>query len=310
MKRALALVVAIGMIVGAVFVRRAIDDDPNASASSSQDPSSQQATGKVLCASDLGEVCTALTNAIVEDPPVTVDRLAKGEPLGADAWVVAGPWPQIAIERAARQGHSTGLTVAKSPIARTPMAFFLRTAAADTVRSQCGTAIDWKCLLKSAASVRVDFEDPSTSTAGLLAVIQQATSLYGSFDFGSNDFRLFDRELAKLKSGRAPAPNAATVFERFALFSHADVLSGLTAVGNQQLQRAQFKDKLVAATAGPTVVADAVIAITVNTSPIKNDDVRTAFAKAGWTTTGLDSPADLPTADVIIALQDLWKGLR
>src|SRR5687768_5142450 len=308
-RRALALIVAIGMVVGAVFVRRAIDDAPNPSASSSQDPSSQ-ATGKVLCASDLGDVCTALRDATIEEPSLTVERLAKGEPLGADAWVVAGPWPQIASERAARQGRSTGLTVAKSPIARTPLAFFLRTAAADAVRGQCGAAIDWKCLLKSAASVRVDFEDPSTSTAGLLAVIQQAASFYGSFDFGSNDFRLFDRELAQLKSGRAPAPSGATVFERFALFSHADVLSGLTAVGNQQLQRAQFKDKLVPATAGPTVVADAVIALTVNTSPVKNDDVRTAFAKAGWTTTGLDSPADVPTADVVIALQDLWKGLR
>jgi hypothetical protein len=158
--------------------------------------------------------------------------------------------------------------------------------------------------------VRFDFEDPSTSTAGLLAVIQQAASFFGSSDFGSNDFRLFDRELAQLKSGRAPAPSGTTVFERFALFSHADVLSGLTAAGDQQLQRAQFKDRLVSAPAGPTVVADAVIALTVNTSPIKNDDLRTAFAKAGWATTGLDSPAVLPTPDVIIALQDLWKGLR
>ena len=309
MKRALALIVAIGMIVGAIFVRRAIDDDSSAASPADSNPSSQ-ATGKVLCASDLGDVCTAVRDATVEDPAVTVERLARGEPLGADVWIVAGPWPQIANERAARQGRPPALTVAKSPIARTPLAFFLRTAAADTVRGQCGAAIDWKCLLKSAATVRVDFEDPSTSTAGLLAVIQQATSFYGSSDFGSNDFRLFDRELAQLKSGRATAPSGATVFERFGLFSHADVLSGLTAMGNQQLQRAQFKDKLVSATAGPTVVADAVIALTVNVSPIKNDDMRTAFAKAGWTTTGLDSPADLPTPDVIIALQDLWKGLR
>src|SRR5678816_3625589 len=99
------------MIVGAVFVRRAIGDDPKASADPSKDPSAH-ATGKVLCASDLGDVCTALRDATIEAPSVTVERLAKGDPLGADAWVVAGPWPQIAIERAARQGRSTGLTVA------------------------------------------------------------------------------------------------------------------------------------------------------------------------------------------------------
>jgi hypothetical protein len=308
-RRALALIVAIGMVVGAVFVRRAIDDDPNASASTnSHDPST--ATGKVLCARDLGDVCAGVRDAIVEDPAVTVDRLANGEPLGADAWIVAAAWPQLALERAGRLGHPQSVTVPATPIARTPLAFFLRTASADTVRAQCGASLDWKCLSKNSASVRFDFEDPSTSTAGLLAVIQQATSFYGSSDFGSNDFRLFDRELAQLKAGRATAPSGATVFERFGLFSHADALAGLTSVGNQQLQRAQFKGNLVVAAASPTIAADVVIATTANPSPVKSDDVRSAFNKAGWATSDLGSRSDLPTADVIIALQDLWKGLR
>jgi hypothetical protein len=111
-KRALALIVAIAMIVGAVFVRRAIDDDSNAASPADSDPSSH-ATGKVLCASDLGEVCTALRDATVEDPAATVARLARGEPLGADAWVVAGPWPQMANEQAGRLGPPAARTMAK-----------------------------------------------------------------------------------------------------------------------------------------------------------------------------------------------------
>ncbi|MEO5839620.1 MAG: hypothetical protein ABIQ73_30590 [Acidimicrobiales bacterium] len=309
MRRALALIVAIGMVVGAVVVRRAIDDDPNTSVNTTAQDSSS-ATGKVLCASDLGDVCASVRDAFVEDPAVTVERLAKGEPLGADVWIVAAAWPQIALERAGRLGNPASVTVPATPIARTPLAFFLRTASADSVRNQCGTTLDWKCLLKNSASVRFDFEDPSTSITGLLAVIQQATAFYGSSDFGSNDFRLFDRELAQLKAGRATAPSGATVFERFGLFSHADALAGLTSVGSQQLQRAQFKDKLVTAAGSPSIAADVVIAITANPSPIKNDDVRSAFNKAGWATSDLGSRSDLPTADVIIALQDLWKGLR
>lgn len=308
MRRALALIVAIGMVVGAVFVRRAIDDDPNASAGTSRDQSS--ATGRVLCASDLGDVCAGVGDAIVEDPAVTVERLAKGDPLGADAWIVATAWPQIALERAGRQGRTLSVTVPATPIARTPLSFFLRSAAADSVRSRCGATLDWKCLLKNSASVRFDFDDPAASIAGLLAVIQQATAFYGSSDFGSNDFRLFDRELAQLKAGRATAPSGATVFERFGLFSHADALAGLTSVGSQQLQRAQFKDKLVAAAAGPSVTADVVVVTTANPSPVKNDDVRSAFTKAGWATSDLGALSVMPTPDVIIALQDLWKGLR
>jgi hypothetical protein len=88
------------------------------------------------------------------------------------------------------------------------------------------------------------------------------------------------------------------------------VLSGLAAVGGQQLQRAQFKDKLVPAASGPTIAADVVIATTSNPSPIKSDDVRSAFRKAGWVTSDLGPLSALPTADVMIALQDLWKGLR
>ena len=308
----MALIVAIGLVVGAVFVRRAIDDEDTTSGDPSQ-PSSQ-AAGTILCASDLGDVCTNVDRATTEPPAVTVERLVKGEPLGADAWIVAAPWPQIALERLARQGRPLGLRVPITPLARTPLALYARPPVA-AVLDQCGSNIDWKCLSRSVTTVRVDFEDPSASTAGLLAVIQQATSFYGSADFGSNDFRLFDRELAQLKSARATAPSGATVFERFGLFSHADVLVGLHAVGERQLLRAQFKDKLAGRGAAPTISADVVVVSTDDPSAKTNEAVRAALSTAGWSTNAsgannLPPTSQLPTADVIIALQDLWRGLR
>jgi hypothetical protein len=310
-KRVVALIVAVGLVIGAVAIRRAIDDDTTVTTEpSGSDPSRPAATGKVLCAGDLGDVCATIADSIIENPAVTVDRLAKGEPLGADAWIASAPWPQIASERARLQGRSLALTLPTTPIARTPLSFFLLTASADAIRGQCGGVVDWKCLLRSSPSVRIDFDDPLASTAGLLAVIQQASSFFGTADFGSNDFRLFDRELAQLKSGRATAPSGATVFERFGLFSHADVLTGLAAVGDQQLQRAQFKDRLVPTAANPPIAADIIIATTANSLPAKPDDVRSAFRKAGWVTSDLGPLSALPTADVMIALQDLWKGLR
>ena len=309
----MALIVAIGLVVGAVFIRRAIDDD-DASAGPS-DPSNPP-TGVILCAADLGDVCASVEGASVEPPAVTVERLVKGEPLGADAWIVAAPWPAIARDRVLRQGRELGLTTLITPLARTELALYARppvTAALD----QCGAMIDWKCLSRTATTVRIDFEDPSVSTAGLLAVIQQAMSFYGSADFGSNDFRLFDRELAQLKSARATAPSGATVFERFGLFSHADVLVGLTAIGDRQLQRAQLKDKLVGRRAAPTVSADVVVVSSGDQSAAAktHESVTTALSMAGWVTntSGVDKlppTTTLPEPDVIIALQDLWKGLR
>jgi hypothetical protein len=305
-----ALIVAIGLVVGAIFVRRAIDDDDASGAS--DDPTT--ATGVILCAADLGDVCTAIEGVTIEQPAVTVERLAKGEQLGADAWVVAAPWPWIARERVARQGRELGLTIPITPLARTELALYARPSAT-TALDGCGPAIDWQCLARADSTVRIDFEDPAASTAGLLAVIQQATSFFGSADFGSNDFRLFDRELAQLKSARATAPSGATVFERFGLFSHADVLAGLASVGDRQLQRAQLKDKLVERRAAPTVSADVIVVTTGDPTTAPNSSVREALAAAGWETNtsganNLPPTTELPTADVIIALQDLWKGLR
>jgi hypothetical protein len=98
------------------------------------------------------------------------------------------------------------------------------------------------------------------------------------------------------------------VFDRFGLFSHADVLVGLHAVGDRQLQRAQFKDKLVGRAAIPTFSADVVLAG--NSDSSTRATVRSELSKAGWSTENLPPTSALPTADVIIALQDLWKGLR
>lgn len=302
----MALVVAVGLVVGAVFVRRVIDDDDT---SARAPDTSNPTTGVTLCAADLGDVCGNLDLVKIEAPAATVDRLAKGDPLGADYWIVAAPWPQIALQRAAQQGRDLGLTVPITPLARTPLGLFARPTVTG-VLDQCGTPVDWKCLTRSTATVRVDFEDPSVSTAGLLAVIQQAAALYGSADFGSNDFRLFDRELAQLKAARATAPSGATVFERFGLFNHADVLVALFAPGERQLLREAFKDKLVGRGSTPTVSADVVVVSTGDPSAKTSDEVRTALSKAGWSTNNLPPTTQLPTADVIIALQDLWKGLR
>jgi hypothetical protein len=305
-KRAVALLVAIGLIVGAIAIRRAIDDDGDDSAGPADPPSSS--TGIILCAADLGDVCAALTDVKTEPPAQTVDRLVKGEPLNADAWLVAAPWPQVALERAARRGQALALRVPDTPLARSPLSFYVRGGGVASAIDQCGVSIDWKCL--STKSVRIDFEDPATSTAGLLSVVQQATAFFGSAEFGSNDFGLFERELAQLKTGRATAPSGTTVFERFGLFTHADVLVTLHAVGERQLLRAQFEGKLTPRGAAPTISADAVLVGAREPAKKTTDDVRSQLSKAGWATDNLPPTTALPTADVIIALQDLWKGLR
>ena len=47
-----------------------------------------------------------------EPPAETADRLATGVGLGFDTWIVAGPWPQIAQERALSNGKLFALELA------------------------------------------------------------------------------------------------------------------------------------------------------------------------------------------------------
>ena len=132
MKRVLAILGAGLMIVVAIVVRAALDDDENV-----------QAVGdlRVICVTELRSVCDALDGGEVQD--VGRDRPALGaDELDADVWVTFERWPEVADIDADRS--VTGEAI---PVASTPLAVVVwKDRAAELEKQACPGAIGWRCL--------------------------------------------------------------------------------------------------------------------------------------------------------------------
>lgn len=183
MKRVAALVVAIGLVVSAVAIRRAIDDDP---AKASSDPTAPETpakagSGKVVCASDLGELCSALGSAVEKEPPATtVGRVLKGDYV-FDTWVTAAPWADLANFKTNAFG-----TLPK-PVASSPLQFYVVNTRAAEAQQACSGTVSWACVGASSARNFFAYDNPTTTTAGLLSLVQLAAAKLNTTGFGSND---------------------------------------------------------------------------------------------------------------------------
>src|SRR4051794_16732215 len=82
-----ALVLAVAMVAGAIFVRGHIDRS--------------RSTFRLTCATELEDACRTMghgAEVTVEPAGTTADRLIALPPdddPGLDAWLAPGPWPQV-----------------------------------------------------------------------------------------------------------------------------------------------------------------------------------------------------------------------
>jgi hypothetical protein len=107
-KRFLAVLAAVGMIAGALYIRGRIDDDGGGG---SRGNGGGGDTTAVVCAPELAAACREVSDdVVVEDAAATAGRLLDADrPLTADGrefdtWVTPGPWP--AMVQALREPES------------------------------------------------------------------------------------------------------------------------------------------------------------------------------------------------------------
>jgi hypothetical protein len=175
--RIVAVVVAIGLIVGAVFVRRALDDDGNGSS----DPTTDDPVA-LVCAIELERACNALdeddVEVTIEDAADTAAALVGGT-AEVDVWAVPAPWPAMVDDARVRAGLAALFSTDDAPVARSPLAIVGPDELVD-----CG----WRCLGDRAAS-GLDLGGPAPSSGlGALQVGAFATGWFGTDDFATNDF--------------------------------------------------------------------------------------------------------------------------
>jgi hypothetical protein len=304
MNRILALLVAVGLVVGAVFVRRALDDDDGEEATSD---GSSSGVPTVVCATEVVDACSRLSDRGVarvvatEAGGVTADRLVATGDLGADVWLTASFWPQIASDGQARAQVDPGdLRDVSGTLGRADVVMGIAPSQAETIDQRCGGTATWACVGANAGSApfRVGVDD-ADDTSGLAVVADALASEVGGTPPRPDDlddeqldwFRHFAQNLTQGRAGLTSLETLVTFPGQF------DVAGGLaTGVdGDPEVRRGDPPARVAVVVAG-------------RPDRIDLDEVRDALDAAGWDTSGDTDPTGLPNSGVMEALRSAWKA--
>lgn len=211
MKRLLALLAAVGMVVGAILIRQARDergDDASDGSGSGRDAVS------LVCSTELRPACETLEADVdgievrIEAPGRTADRLVDPEAraAGFDLWLVDAAWPGIVADNR-RVANLSGrvLADASDVLARSPALLMVRSNQRDRVAGLCEDGITWTCVGDPSNRVTVGLEPPDD---GGLAVLAGAvadhldTAAYAANDFEDGGFDRWFGGLTDLKDVR------------------------------------------------------------------------------------------------------------
>ena len=333
MRRLGALVAAVAMVAGALWVRGRLDagDDGD----DGPGPAAERPT--LLCATELAALCTGLeVDGLVEDPGTTLDRVAAGEPIGADGWLVAEPWPEMAAVVDA-QGAVPDLEVGEV-LARSPAVLVVATDREEALRADCGAEPGWACVGAAAGDrweahggeptwgdVRVTHAGPDT-VPGLAVLAAAAAGFLGTTAYATNDLGTpeFDDWFTGLERTAAANAGAGRNQVRQLLAAGPAVLSvvgALEAEAGPQVAAAADPQGAVLYPS-PMVTADVVLATVPGADgadalrdALGTTEARDLLAELGWRVRGAEGlpgvgsfdelePGDgLPGAGVLVALR-------
>ena len=206
MRRVLAAVAAVAMVVLAVVVRSSLDDGG--------DDVRADGSVEILCAPELRDACTALGTSVivtVQDPGDTLAAIEAGEiGDGVDGWLTTNAWLEVAQSRV-----PDGLDDA-TPVASTTTVVLVDDDRAAAVTDLCGNRTIWRCLGDDAGqpwgglggeagwgALKSGIPDATTAT-GLGVLASVGAGYFGSTDFATNDFDAGDFRswLAQLAGAR------------------------------------------------------------------------------------------------------------
>jgi len=289
-KSLLALVVAVGLVVGAVFVRSALDNKKVSDAVRVRltcDPAVIEACRKAAAADErieLKEEEPAKTRARLRD-------LEPGEEPGLDAWVTVGPW--MAMTEGARAGQPA-LARSVAAVATTPVNLVVRPGneacaskpvACDKVRNIgiLPPPVDGVGLAASASIV--------ATAAGIpVADLDRDALISGA---GADPLRMLNK-LAK--STGLDAVNAS--------FGPAQAIvttaAAARAIAPGRVATVHLNVRAVMEVA---LLSDGAAGVMAEGSPA-GQALRRFMVDAGWE--GSPQPSGLPDAGVLAALQEAW----
>ncbi|HVL99836.1 MAG TPA: hypothetical protein VM324_11150 [Egibacteraceae bacterium] len=323
--RLLALVVAVGLVVGALALRDRAGQGG---------PADQRAggPGTVLCVTELRTVCDALAaddlRVRVEDASATLDALAAGDAPDVDAWLTLRPWPQMARDRRKRAQLPPLLGEDSTALGHSPLILAIWEERADALRQRCDP-VAWDCVGEVAGDpwadlggeagwgpVKPGHADPGRSAEGLLVLHQATGSRLGRTDYSTRDledpgffswFAAFQRDLTQAPTG---SPLQAMVQFGPARF---DVVGAIGADLASLRERAAARTTRLREEEGVPPVAAEVVAVPVGTAAGVAQritrDVPALLGDGHWEPGAADGRA-VPSPVALEALRALWTEVR
>ena len=180
-RRVVAALAAVALIVAGIAIRNQKENEPRRNLPAAKvnpyEVFDKTDNVSVVCAVELAAVCERLASYVrtttVEPTWATVDRLAGGGVLGADAWLTFRPLEEMAAPPAPAQSTLAPATL----VGRSPVVLAGPPAAVAAVKAACP---DPRVLLScagSVAGVQLMLRDPASSAVGGIALSVPAEEL-------------------------------------------------------------------------------------------------------------------------------------
>ena len=288
MSRILAVLVTIGMVAGAIYIRDRIDDDGGGGGGGN-------GGAQLVCDPVLEAACRAVSgDVVVEDAATTAERVIGADSFEGDGWVTAGPWPAMVDELRETAGRTPLFGDGGRVVASSRMA----------VVGPAETPGPWRAVgdAVGGSDLRLGWRDPA-SGLGVLQVGAFAVGFFDGPDFATNDFDAAFRSY--LEGIEDEAEVARNPLERRLQqgVSFAAAVVSFQAEAERLLEEAApgRRGDLQPLYPDPVVAVEAVLAGTEDGA----GDLRESLNEQGW-----DVPADrsgLPSPGVLAAL---WQEVR
>lgn len=224
-KRIGAVVIAVGLVLGALAIRRTVIDPDTGNGGSGPAPE----VVRLQCGTELQAVCDDIAEGrddievTVEDPGTTTDRLSAlpaGADPGFDAWLAVGPWAAMTADNRQFGGADGAVLEAESPtigVSHTALAVL---RAGEAAVAGCEPAPTWRCVGGLTAE-GVTAGMPTPQRGDGLVILASATSSYfegnsyDSIDLQDTEFQrwftgLTERSARARSSRQIPLDTAIT----------------------------------------------------------------------------------------------------
>jgi hypothetical protein len=296
-KRLLALVVALALVGGALYLRSERDDKGGDDAGGAGGNEQPAGPTRLVCASELGAICRDVAGedvtVTIEDSNTTFDRLiTKAEP-DLDAWLAFDPWPEMVDAERERVTLEPLFVDRTVRLARSRLA-----ALGPADLGPCG----WRCLGDRSIAEELRLGLPELNGGlGLLIVGAATAGYFARADIATNDFdQPFEDWLSSLLAlARVERSPVLSILQSRAFL---DVALSVESDAKPRFDTAAPDRKAGLALLYPDPVAS-VDAVLAGSPGGLNGDLTGRLLEAGWSAPDA-APSGLPNAGVLLALRE------